>query len=274
MQGVDLSSPSVMGILNVTPDSFSDGGRFNSLDAALVQAKRMMEEGASIIDVGGESTRPGAAKVSEAEELDRVIPVVEAIRSELPVQVSVDTVKPSVMTAAIQAGASLINDVNAFREPGAIEAVASSDVQICLMHMQGTPENMQDAPTYGSVVSDVKEFLINRCKVCERSGIARERIIIDPGFGFGKTVKQNYTLFAALDQFRASGYPVLVGVSRKSMIGAVLDVPPVERVTASAVLAAMAIERGAKIIRAHDVKETCDALAMANAVLQLKFNQD
>lgn len=270
---IDFSLPKIMGILNVTPDSFSDGGRFVDVDAALIQAERMVEEGADIIDVGGESTRPGAERVNEGVELDRVIPVIERISAELPVAISVDTLKPQVMTDAVAAGAVLVNDVNALRAEGAVEAVAEMGVQVCLMHMQGMPKTMQDNPSYFEVVKEVKDFLSERCKVCEQAGIAREKIIIDPGFGFGKTVEQNYQLFNALKEFKNTGYPVLVGVSRKSMIGAIINSEPNERVVASAILAAMALERGASILRVHDVRETHQALALVNAVLHPEMNR-
>lgn len=270
---IDLSSPRIMGILNITPDSFSDGGRYSSLDSALRQAELMHANGAYFIDVGGESTRPGAAKVSETEELDRVVPVIEKITSELSVTVSVDTLKPQVMVEAVKAGAVLVNDVNALRSEGALEAVSGLGVSVCLMHMQGDPETMQDQPRYLNVVEEVKAFLLERSQACLAAGIPQESIIIDPGFGFGKTLDQNYELFAALHEFTENSYPVLVGVSRKSMIGAIIDLMPEERVLGSAVLAAMAVERGASILRVHDVEETRQALALVQAVIDKKLER-
>lgn len=266
---LSFDRPLVMGILNVTPDSFSDGGRYDSLEQAVTRAAAMVQEGADIIDIGGESTRPGAKPVSEQEELDRVIPVIEVLSAELSVTLSVDTVKPGVMEEAVNAGAQLVNDVNALREEGAVELVARLGVPVCLMHMKGAPETMQNDPRYSEVVREVELFLSDRVKVCEQAGIDRSNILVDPGFGFGKTVKQNYQLFAALHRIRSLGYPLLVGVSRKSMIGAIIDAPPEQRVLGSSVLAALAVERGANILRVHDVKETCQALALLE---QIKIN--
>ncbi|MBT3472452.1 MAG: dihydropteroate synthase [Gammaproteobacteria bacterium] len=250
-----------MGILNVTPDSFSDGGAFIAEDAAVAQAMHMVKEGASIIDIGGESPRPGAAAVSVDEELQRVVPVVEAIRKQSDVLISVDTSKPSVMNAAIQAGASIINDVRALQEEGALEAAAQLNVSICLMHMQGQPRTMQHEPHYDDVVEEVIRFLQQRVAACELAGIERSQIWVDPGFGFGKTLEHNLQLLESLDQFQALGIPLLVGVSRKTMIGALLgDLPVEKRVLGSVGAAVVAVARGAKIVRVHDVKQTVQAL--------------
>jgi len=261
-----FNPPIVMGILNVTPDSFSDGGRFIGREAALRRVREMIAEGAQIIDVGGESTRPGAQAVSVEEELERVIPVIEAIRSESAIPVSIDTSKPEVMRAAVDAGASLVNDVRALREPGALAAVAERGVPVCLMHMRGEPRTMQQAPRYDDVVAEVLAFLEERVAACEAAGIPRERIILDPGFGFGKTLDHNLALFRALPRFAATGLPVLVGVSRKSMIGQVLEVPVAERLAGSLALASLAVWLGAAIVRSHDVRETVHAVRMAAAV--------
>lgn len=263
---IDLSRPRVMGILNVTPDSFSDGGRFASPAAALAQARRMVAEGAALIDVGGESTRPGAAAVSEQEELDRVIPVIEALRAELPAVISVDTSKAAVMRAAVAAGAGLINDVRALREEGALAAAAELAVPVCLMHMQGEPRTMQDAPHYDHVTAEVGAFLRERLRVCEQAGISRARLLIDPGFGFGKRLTDNLSLFKRLGDLAALGAPLVVGVSRKAMIGAVLEVPVEQRLYGSIALAALAAMQGAAVIRAHDVAATVQAVNMAAAV--------
>ncbi len=270
MKEIDLRGPLVMGILNVTPDSFSDGGRFVGRDAALRQAERMLAEGARIIDVGGESTRPGAAPVALAQELERVVPIVEALVTELGATVSVDTSKPAVMSAAVAAGASMINDVMALRQPGALEAAAAAVVPVCLMHMQGSPRTMQTDPQYGDVVADIMAFLDSRIEACVAAGVGRERIVVDPGFGFGKTLRHNYALLARLDEFAGLGCPLLVGVSRKSMIGNLLDLPVTERVTASAILAALAVERGANILRVHDVKETIQAIRLVAALQDVR----
>lgn len=263
---LDISTPRVMGILNVTTDSFSDGGAFLTRQAALRRAREMVAEGAAIVDVGGESTRPGARPVGEQEELDRVIPVIEAIRAELPVVVSVDTSKPAVMCAAIAAGAGLINDVRALQADGAVAAVVELRVPVCLMHMQGEPRTMQLAPHYDDVVGEVQHFLEQRLADCERAGIPRERMLIDPGFGFGKTLAHNLALMKHLGRFVALGAPVLVGASRKSLIGAVLEVPVEQRVYGSIALAALAAAAGAAVIRAHEVAATVHAVKMAAAV--------
>jgi dihydropteroate synthase len=256
-----------MGILNVTPDSFSDGGDFISLDLAMSHAEQMLQDGADIIDIGGESTRPGAKAVSEQEELDRVIPVIEAIKQRLSVIISIDTSKPAVMREAVSAGAGMINDVMALQTPGAVAVAMESAVPVCLMHMQGQPRTMQDHPSYGDVVADILTFFEQRVADCMAGGIARERLLLDPGFGFGKTLEHNLTLLQHLDAFNRLGLPLLVGVSRKSMLGAILDGAPVEkRLYASLAAAVMALERGAAILRVHDVGPTVDALKVVNAV--------
>ncbi len=264
-----LDRPLVMGVLNVTPDSFSDGGRFLDRAAALEHARRMLSDGADIIDIGGESTRPGALPTSEADELDRVIPLVEALRGECDargVALSVDTRKLAVMRAAIAAGASLINDVGALAAPGAIQAIAGSEVAVCLMHMRGEPENMQQVANYNDVVGEVKAFLADRAAACEGAGIARDRIVVDPGFGFGKTVGHNLALLRWLAEIVALGYPVAVGLSRKSTIGALTGREVGERTAGSLAAALAAVARGAAIVRVHDVRETVDALKVWRAV--------
>ncbi len=265
-KSLDLSQPRVMGILNVTPDSFSDGGKFVQREQAVVQALRMVEEGAALIDIGGESTRPGAAEVPLEEELARVIPLIEALAPELPVPISVDTSKPEVMLAAAAAGAGMINDVYALRREGALEAAASSGLPLCLMHMQGEPRTMQAEPYYEDVVMEVQGFLLDRITACEAAGIGRDRILLDPGFGFGKTLGHNLTLLKHLDALHQLGLPLLVGMSRKSMIGLVLDAPVEQRLHGSVAVATMAALAGAQIIRVHDVKPTADALKMVAAV--------
>lgn len=256
-----------MGILNVTPDSFSDGGRFDRRETALQHALQMLREGADIIDIGGESTRPQAQPVSAQEELDRVIPVIEAIRQQSDALISIDTSKAVVMREAVAAGANIINDVLALRVDGALTAATDLDVPVSLMHMQGEPRTMQAAPQYADVVAEVKEFLQARINACVSAGIHKENLWIDPGFGFGKTVTHNLTLLHHLQEFQAFGVPILVGLSRKSMIGALLNNMPVEdRLSASLALAVIAAQSGANIIRVHDVKPTVDALAMWQAV--------
>jgi dihydropteroate synthase len=250
-----------MGIVNVTPDSFSDGGKYLSHDAAIAHARQLIAEGADILDIGGESTRPGAAPASLDEELDRVMPVIEALASG-DVPLSIDTQKPKVMAAAIRAGVAMVNDVNALRAGGAIDACAASDVAVCLMHMQGEPRTMQANPEYQDVVADVHAFLRARAAACEQGGIARERIAIDPGFGFGKTLEHNLTLLRELTALTAAEYPVLVGLSRKSMFNALLGRATAERLVPSVVSAIIAAQQGAAILRVHDVRETCDALKL------------
>jgi dihydropteroate synthase len=255
-----------MGILNITPDSFSDGGAFFTPQAALAHAREMVAAGAAIIDVGGESTRPGAAPVPLQEELRRVIPVIEALCKTLPVPVSIDTRNPAVMQAAVAAGAGLINDVNALQAPGAVETAASLGVPVCLMHMQGMPESMQDNPEYRDVVAEVRQFLAGRVLACVAAGMPRERILLDPGFGFGKTTRHNLLLLQHLDALVAEGYPVLVGLSRKSLIGNVLGLPVDERLYPGLALAVLAVWQGAAIVRTHDVRATQEAVAMCHAV--------
>jgi dihydropteroate synthase len=258
----------IMGILNITPDSFSDGGDFFSPDAALAQARRMAAEGAAWIDIGGESTRPGAQPVSVQEETDRVMPVLESIRAELPVKISVDTAKPALMRDAIAAGVEMINDVNALRTEGALEilAAAPATVRVCLMHKQGTPRTMQVNPHYDDVVAEVRDFLAARIAVCEAAGITRNRLYIDPGFGFGKTLEHNLRLMHHLDALHILGCPVLTGVSRKSMLGAILNKPVKERLYGGLGLSVWAVMRGACIIRTHDVAPTVDILQTIRAV--------
>jgi len=263
---LDLRRPQVMGILNITPDSCSDGGDFFAVKAALAHARLMVEEGAAIIDVGGESTRPGAAAVAEEEELRRVIPVIEALSRELEVPVSIDTAKPRVMREAVAAGAGMINDVRALQAPGALEVVRELEVPVCLMHMQGEPRTMQQAPRYGDVVAEVLAFLEERLAACRAAGIGEERLLIDPGFGFGKELAHNLELMRHLDRFLTMGRPLLVGVSRKAMIGGVLDVPVNDRLYGSIALATLAVWQGAAIVRSHDVRPTVDALRICHAV--------
>jgi dihydropteroate synthase len=264
---LDLSRPIVMGVLNVTPDSFSDGGRHFGVDQAVARAREMVEEGAALLDVGGESTRPGAQPVDEAEELRRVIPVIERIAG-LPAVISVDTSKPGVMRAACAAGARLINDVCALRQPQALEAAVDCGAAVCLMHMQGEPGTMQAGPSYTDVVREVGDFLAGRRRACLDAGIAADRILLDPGFGFGKTLAHNLSLLAQLDTLRRLGAPLLVGMSRKSMLGAVTGQPPEGRLPAGLAAAALAVWQGASIIRTHDVRATVEAVALAAAVRQ------
>ncbi len=268
---LDLSMPRVMGVLNVTPDSFSDGGLFRGVDAALARAEQMLHEGAAIIDVGGESTRPGAESVSLQEELDRVCPVVERLAANLDVVVSVDTSTPEVMRQSLALGAGLINDVRAFQRPGALAELAGSQAAICLMHMQGEPQSMQQAPSYTSVLAEVKDFLAGRVKEVRSAGVAQECIVLDPGFGFGKTLQHNYLLLDGLSALQSLGYPLLVGVSRKSMIGAVIDRAPQERMAGSLAGAVLAMERGAKILRVHDVAPTVDAVKIVHHMQQVRL---
>jgi dihydropteroate synthase len=261
----------VMGILNLTPDSFSDGGQFTHYTTALKHAETMLKEGADIIDIGGESTRPGASEVSLEDELQRVIPVVEAIKKEFSVPVSVDTSKPDVMRAAINAGADMINDVRALQADGAIEVCAASDVAVCLMHMQGQPRTMQSNPHYNDVVTEVNNFLQERKSVCISAGIDESRIYLDPGFGFGKTLAHNLTLLARLQDLKTLKSPLLIGISRKSMLGALLDNAPVDqRLYASISAAVIAAMQGTAIIRVHDVKATVDALKVVAAVKEVQ----
>lgn len=264
-RGKLLEFPAVMGILNVTPDSFSDGGRFDGCEAAVDHAVAMEQAGAGIIDIGGESTRPGAKAVSLEEELDRVIPVIEAVASRLTVPVSVDTSKPEVMRAAVEADAGFINDVYALRAPGAAETAAELGVPVCLMHMRGEPRTMQEDPVYDDVVAEVREFLGVRVAACVTAGIPRDRLLIDPGFGFGKTLAHNLEMLQRLDDFAGLGLPVLAGVSRKSMFDKLLGRGVDERLPGSLAAAVLALGRGADVIRAHDVAETVDAVRVWQA---------
>lgn len=271
--GLDTSRPQIMGIINTTPDSFSDGGTLFrgarlDLDRAMARARQQCADGATILDVGGESTRPGAAPVSEAEELERVIPLVERIARELEVVISVDTSSPAVMVASAAAGAGLINDVRALSREGALEAAAATGLPVCLMHMQGQPGSMQAAPRYDNVVAEVVDYLAGRMAACEQAGIPRDALLLDPGFGFGKSAGHNLQLLAGLRHIAGLGVPLLVGLSRKSLIGALTGRDVGERLAASLALAVLAVERGAWIIRAHDVRETADALAMCAALAQ------
>lgn len=259
-QQQDKPQAQVMGILNVTPDSFSDGGKFATFDKALAQVEQMIFDGVDIIDIGGESTRPGAVDVSEEDELARVIPLLKAIKSKFDIKVSIDTSKAEVMSQAIAHGADIINDVRALQNEGCLAVLAKSKVPICLMHMQGLPRSMQENPQYDDVIGDIKQFFIDRISICEQAGINRERLILDPGFGFGKTLEQNYQLLAQLHQFSDLGLPLLSGTSRKSMIGNLLARNVDERLAGSLTTAIIAAQQNASIIRVHDVKETVDAL--------------
>jgi dihydropteroate synthase len=265
-RALDLGVPVVMGVLNVTPDSFSDGGRFSDREAALAQARRMIEEGAAIIDIGGESTRPGASPATVEQELERVVPVVEALRRESGVFLSADTSKPEVMRAAVAAGADIINDVRALQEPGALEAAAASRAGVCLMHMKGEPRTMQDAPNYTDVVGEVRDFLAARIRAAHDAGIDRERIVIDPGFGFGKRARDNLALIKHLGEFAPLHTPLLVGLSRKSLLARLTGRDVGSRIAGSVALAAIAVLNGARIVRAHDVAATLDAVRVATAV--------
>ena len=274
---LDLSQPLVMGILNVTPDSFSDGGKFIGVSQAIEHAQRMIEQGAGMIDVGGESTRPGAADVSEEEEIRRVIPIIEALAARTSVPVSVDTSKPAVMSAAVAAGASLINDVRALQEPGAIEAAARTDAAVCLMHMQGQPRTMQHEPRYADVVGEVTAFLEQRVEACLAAGIGRDRLVLDPGIGFGKRLEHNLALLAHLPQLGRpgpnAGLPLLVGVSRKSMFQALLGRPVDQRLAGGLAVATAAVLAGAGILRVHDVAETVDAVKVVQALRNAGYRQ-
>ena len=274
-QWLDLNVPRVMAVLNVTPDSFSDGGSFQDLSTALTRASEMIVQGADIIDVGGESTRPGAAPVSVEAELQRVIPVIEALHRQHPqVMISVDTSKPEVMKAGVAAGASLINDVRALTVPGALEAAVATQAAVCLMHMQGQPSSMQAAPHYANVTDEVAAFLRARMQACLSAGISRDRLVIDPGVGFGKTLEHNLTLLAQLPALMELGLPLLVGVSRKSMIGTLLNRPVEQRLSGGVALATASVLAGARIIRAHDVSETYDAVRIAHALLNAGYGNE
>jgi len=262
-----LDRPRIAGVINVTPDSFSDGGSFLDAGDAIAHGLKLAEEGADVLDVGGESTRPGAAEISAQDEIARVVPVIEALAKKTAIPIAIDTSKPEVMRAAVAAGAGFINDVRALRRDGALDAAAALKVPVCLMHMQGEPGTMQDAPHYEDVVSDVRRFLAERLFACEMSGIDKKRVVVDPGFGFGKTLEHNLALLRALDQFAALGVPLLVGLSRKGMIGTLTGRErPADRAAGSAAAALLAVQKGAAIVRVHDVAVTRDALAVWEAV--------
>jgi len=265
-RSLDLSRPRVMGTLNITPDSFSDGNQFLDLGTAVARAEKMAAEGAAIIDIGGESTRPGAADVPLQQELDRVVPVIERVSKLIDIPISCDTSKPEVMTAAVSAGAGMINDVYALQRDGALEAAAACDVPVCIMHMQGEPRTMQDAPEYTDVVSDVCAFLVERANCCELAGIDPDRIFLDPGFGFGKRLEDNLQLLQHLGTIVALGKPVIAGLSRKSMLGQITGLPVERRVHASVAAAVLAASRGASLLRVHDVAATVEALAVLTAL--------
>lgn len=265
---LDLSSPKIMGILNFTPDSFSDSGKFFTLDKALFQVEKMLNEGADIIDIGGESTRPNAEIITLEEELNRVVPLVDAVRQRFDCLISVDSSKAEVFRQSAQAGADILNDVRALQEPNALDTAAELGLPVCLMHMQGTPQTMQQNPDYDDIVEEVGDFLNQRIFACLTAGIPKDHIILDVGFGFGKTVQHNYQLLKHLNVFAQSGYPVLAGLSRKSMIGTVLDKPVGERLIGSVAGALLAVQNGAKILRVHDVAETADALKIWIAMTQ------
>ncbi|THD53688.1 dihydropteroate synthase [Enterobacteriaceae bacterium ML5] len=267
---LNLTFPQVMGILNVTPDSFSDGGRHNSLDLALRHAEAMINAGATLLDIGGESTRPGAAEVSEDEELARVVPVVEAIARRFDVWISVDTSKAIVIREAARAGIHLINDIRSLQEPGALQAAAETGLPVCLMHMQGQPKTMQHSPKYEDVVAEVAEYFVEQIARCENAGIPKSKLLLDPGFGFGKNLNHNYQLLARLAEFHHFGLPLLVGMSRKSMVGQLLHVSPEQRVTGSVACAVIAAMQGAQIVRVHDVKETVEAMRVVEATLSAR----
>ncbi|MFQ6006665.1 MAG: dihydropteroate synthase [Woeseia sp.] len=265
---LDLDRPRVMGVINVTPDSFSDGGRYLEVDAAVSRAGRMQAAGADIIDVGGESTRPGAETVPEGEELDRVVPVIEAIAGRCDVAISIDSSKPAVMHAAVDAGATMINDVCALTGDGALASASKLDAAVCLMHMQGEPRTMQENPAYKRFPGDILAFLSGRVAACRQAGIGADRIVIDPGFGFGKTHEHNVRLLADLEQFQELEMPLLVGLSRKSTLGHLTGKGLDDRLSSGVAAAVMAVERGANIVRTHDVEATVDALRIVDAVMQ------
>ena len=266
---LDLSSPKIMGILNFTPDSFSDSGQFFTLDKALFQVEKMLNNGADIIDIGGESTRPNAEIVTLEQELERVVPLVEAVRKRFDCLISVDSSKAEVFRQSALVGADILNDIRALQEPNALETAVELGLPVCLMHMQGTPQNMQQHPEYDDVVEEVADFLNQRIFACTMVGIPKEHIILDVGFGFGKTVQHNYQLLKHLNTFVASGYPVLAGLSRKSMIGNVVNKPVDQRVAGSIAGALLAVQNGAKIVRVHDVAETADALKVWQAMINV-----
>lgn len=264
---LDLTRPQVMGIVNVTPDSFSDGGKYCSTASAVEHGLQLIAEGTDILDIGGESTRPGASPVSLDEELSRVIPVIEALSAVSSVPLSIDTYKPEVMRAAILAGADIVNDICGLREDGALEIVANSNVGVCLMHMQGVPQTMQINPTYHDVVAEVKQFLSDRVDACLAGGIVKERILLDPGFGFGKTTAHNVALIQHLDRLAELGFPLLVGLSRKSVLGKIAGGDELQRLHAGLAASVVSVMKGAKIVRVHDVKATVDALKVVAAVM-------
>ncbi len=264
---LDLTRPNIMGIVNVTPDSFSDGGKYVSTDLAVEHALQLIAEGADILDIGGESTRPGAEPVSLQEELRRVIPVIEVLSQVTTVPLSIDTYKPEVMRAAIEAGVDIVNDICALREPGALDIVANSNAGVCLMHMQGVPQTMQLNPVYNDVVEEVRQFLADRAEACLAKGIAKERILLDPGFGFGKTTAHNVALIQHLDRLNTLGYPLLVGLSRKSVLGRIAGGDEQQRLHAGLAASVISVMKGAKIVRVHDVKATVDALKVVAAVI-------
>jgi len=263
-----LNTVQVMGILNVTPDSFSDGGKFSSFDRALKQVEQMIDNGVDIIDIGGESTRPGAVDVCAKDEVERVIPLLKAIKSRFNINVSIDTSKAEVMAEAITCGANMINDVRALQNKGCIDVIAQSDIAVCLMHMQGMPRTMQENPQYDDIIDDILKFFKQRITCCEQNGINKTRLLLDPGFGFGKTLTDNYEVLAKLTQFNTLGLPILAGISRKSMIGNLLSREVDERLAGSLTAAIIAIQQGAKIIRVHDVQESVDAVNVLKAVAQ------
>lgn len=264
---LDLAQPRVMGIVNVTPDSFSDGGKYSSTDLAVTHALQLIAEGADILDIGGESTRPGAEPVSLQEELKRVIPVIEALTKITTVPLSIDTYKPQVMQAAIQAGIDIVNDIRALQETNALEIVANSNVGVCLMHMQGVPQTMQINPSYADVLAEVEQFLASRAEVCLAHGINKSRIMLDPGFGFGKTKEHNIALIQHLDKLTDLGYPLLVGLSRKSVLGKIAGGDELQRLHAGLAASVISVMKGAKVVRVHDVKATVDALKVVAAVM-------
>lgn len=264
---LDLTYPRVMGIVNVTPDSFSDGGQYAATDLAVAHAQQLIAEGADILDIGGESTRPGAEPVSLQEELRRVIPVIEALSKISTVPLSIDTYKPQVMQAAIHAGVDIVNDIRALQEEHALEVVANSNVGVCLMHMQGVPQTMQINPTYADVLSEVQQFLADRVAICLAHGINKNRIMLDPGFGFGKTKEHNIALIQHLDRLTQLGYPLLVGLSRKSVLGKIAGGDELQRLHAGLAASVISVMKGAKVVRVHDVKATVDALKVVAAVI-------
>jgi len=266
----DISTPKIMGILNATPDSFSDGGRFETLDTALLHVEKMLQEGVDIIDVGGESTRPGASGVSEQHEIERVAPLIEAIASRFDVLISIDTNKAAVMRASVAAGAGMINDVIALQGDGALAAAADLAVPVCLMHMQGEPRSMQQAPSYTDVISEVVDFLLKRVDACVEAGVARENILLDPGFGFGKNLQHNLDLLNKMPTLVEQGFPVVAGLSRKSMLGLITGKEVDQRLAGSLVVALIALQKGAAILRVHDVAETKDVLSIWQAISRLE----